>query len=288
VGFYPVSGTGVHRIWYHEAPYAHISACVDGTDNKAYHIVDLTKPEEPTRVACWWVPGTMPDDTESWAYGSGGSLINEAGFAVTTMGVHGAIPRGDRSYVLCLDAGFAVLDISDPGRPSVLGRVNWHPPYGGFLHTSLPLPGRGLVIAPCEAITSTKAQREDKRIWVIDVRNERQPVVISSFPEPVPPVGSPWQTYWDRPLSYGRHNLHENRPGSYNSETLIFSTWNNAGLRVHDISDPDRPVETAHWVPETPDGQAAPRTNDLYVDTDGLVYVTDRGTGGLYVLEYNG
>jgi len=28
--------------------------------------------------------------------------------------------------------------------------------------------------------------------------------------------------------------------------------------------------------------------NDLYVDTDGLIYVTDRIKGGLYVLEYTG
>lgn len=28
--------------------------------------------------------------------------------------------------------------------------------------------------------------------------------------------------------------------------------------------------------------------HDLYVDADGLVYMTDRGAGGLYVLEYTG
>jgi hypothetical protein len=117
------------------------------------------------------------------------------------------------------------------------------------------------------------------------VRNERQPVVISSFPPPRPPAGSPWATYWDRPRSFGPHNVHENRPGSFQSETVSYSTWNNAGLRVHDLSDPDRPVEIAHWVPEPPPDQEAPRTNDLYVDTDGLIYLTDRLKGGLYVLE---
>jgi hypothetical protein len=82
--------------------------------------------------------------------------------------------------------------------------------------------------------------------------------------------------------------MHENRPGSYISETTIFSTWNNAGMRVHDVSDADRPVEIAHWCPEPPPGQPAPRANDLYVDSNGIIYLTDRGRGGLYVLEYLG
>ncbi|HZS00511.1 MAG TPA: hypothetical protein VFE37_17480, partial [Chloroflexota bacterium] len=116
-------------------------------------------------------------------------------------------------------------------------------------------------------------------------RNERQPVTISSFPRPRPPAGSPWATYWDRPGSFGPHNLHENRPGSFQSERLIFSTWNNAGLRLHDISDPDRPTEIAHFNPEPPPGQEAPKANDVYVDADGLIYLTDRLKGGLYVVE---
>lgn len=41
-------------------------------------------------------------------------------------------------------------------------------------------------------------------------------------------------------------------------------------------------------MPPAPDGQASPLLNDLYVGVDGIVYVTDRGNGGLYVLEYVG
>ena len=55
-----------------------------------------------------------------------------------------------------------------------------------------------------------------------------------------------------------------------------------------DISDADRPTEVGHFVPPTPPDQLAPQTNDLFVDTDGLIYVTDRLTGGLYVVEYTG
>jgi hypothetical protein len=41
-------------------------------------------------------------------------------------------------------------------------------------------------------------------------------------------------------------------------------------------------------VPPTPPGQEAPQINDLFVDTDGLIYLTDRYNGGMYVVEYTG
>jgi hypothetical protein len=90
--------------------------------------------------------------------------------------------------------------------------------------------------------------------------------------------------YADPGLRFGPHNLHENLPGSYRSETLVFVTYFNAGLRVFDISDADEPQEIAFWIPETPSGQEAPQINDLYVDDSGVIFTTDRIDGGLYVL----
>ncbi len=37
-------------------------------------------------------------------------------------------------------------------------------------------------------------------------------------------------------------------------------------------------------MPESPDGQPVPQINDLFVDDTGLLWVTDRIGGGLYVL----
>ncbi len=37
-------------------------------------------------------------------------------------------------------------------------------------------------------------------------------------------------------------------------------------------------------MPEPPPGQAVPQINDLFVDSSGLVWATDRIGGGLYVL----
>jgi streptogramin lyase len=82
--------------------------------------------------------------------------------------------------------------------------------------------------------------------------------------------------------------LHENREGSFQSGRLIFATYFSAGVRVYDLEDPDSPHEIAHWISQTPPGQAAPQSNDLFVDREGLIWVTDRMQGGLFVLEPEG
>ena len=99
------------------------------------------------------------------------------------------------------------------------------------------------------------------------------------------------------PGRFGAHNIHENQPGptSYRSEELIFGTYFNAGLRVHDISNPFQPKEVAHFVPELATGSKIDdhyadalegmNINDVYVDEHRIVYAVDRARGGLYTLE---
>jgi hypothetical protein len=138
-------------------------------------------------------------------------------------------------------------------------------------------------------VKETCEEDGDKRIWVIDVREERQPVMISCFPRPVPPPGSPWASYCDRPRRFGPHNVHELRPSyGYHSEYLIFSTWYNAGLRITDLSEPSRPEEVGYFVPPPPENQTAPQINDVFVDENRLIYITDRYNGGMYIVEYEG
>jgi hypothetical protein len=94
---------------------------------------------------------------------------------------------------------------------------------------------------------------------------------------------------------FGPHNVHENRPDGFVSSETIFATWQNAGVRVFDIRDPYRPVETAAFVPPEPATLMDRRPNrrkviqscDVYVDRNGLVYSNDYN-GGLFILEYEG
>ncbi len=82
--------------------------------------------------------------------------------------------------------------------------------------------------------------------------------------------------FGDLPLRFGAHNLHENQPGGYRSERVVFATYFSAGVRLYDLAEPEHPAEVAHWIPEPPPGQPVPQINDLFVDSGGLVWVTDR------------
>ena len=112
---------------------------------------------------------------------------------------------------------------------------------------------------------------------------------IATFPTPVE------EDYCAKGGHFGPHNLHENRPGSFQSSETIFTTYQNAGVRVFDISDQFQPEEIAHYVPPAPERMFDTRPNrprviqscDVFVDRNGLLYVTDYNAG-LYILEYTG
>ena len=119
-------------------------------------------------------------------------------------------------------------------------------------------------------------EAEPRLVRVVDVADPAAPRVVGVCPEP---------ERLHRELRYGPHNLHEHRAGSFRSERFVYVTYFSAGLVVYDLADPTAPRIAAHWQPETPPAQAAPQTNDLFVDAEGLIWLTDRVDGGLYVLE---
>ena len=47
IGFMPVDGFGVHRIWYTGGRYAYISALLDGYTDAIQLIVDMSDPTHP-------------------------------------------------------------------------------------------------------------------------------------------------------------------------------------------------------------------------------------------------
>jgi hypothetical protein len=139
------------------------------------------------------------------------------------------------------------------------------------------MPGRNLLVVTDEVVTNN-CEGEEHYVRLVDIADPRAPKLLGICP---PPQGD----FCERGLRFGPHNLHENRLGTYRSADLIFVTYFNAGLRVYDISDPAAPAEVASWLPPTPAGQEAPQINDLFVDADLSVYVTDRVNGGVYILQ---
>ena len=259
VAFWRSGGRGVHRIVWTGGRYAHMSAIPEHFSDRIWMVVDLADPAHPAEAARWWWPGQRDDERAGWPAGE-------------RYAAHHALIAGDRAYLGYDDGGMVVLDVADMTRPRQVGHAQWG---GGSTHTCLPLPGRGLVAATDEQVhDGPHAPR--RSIRVLDVSGA-SPRVLAECPHPA--------GFGGLPLRFGAHNLHENQPGSYTSERILFATYFSAGVRVYDLADPRHPAEVAHWIPEAPPGQPVPQINDLFVDSGGLVWVTDRTGGGLYLLE---
>ena len=259
ISFWPSGGSGVHRVVWTGDRYAHMSATPDGFRDRIWVVLDLADPMHPVEAARWWWPGQETDGKPNWPNGE-------------RYAVHHALVEGTRAYLGFDDGGMVILDVSDWMSPTMVTRLQWG---GGATHTCLPLRGRNLVVATDEQ-QRDGPHAPERRIRVIDVSGE--PRVLAVLP-------APKGKYDELPLRFGAHNLHENRSGSYCSSRLVFATYFSAGVRVYDLTDPERPVELACWVPQPPRGQPVPQSNDLFVQQDGLIWVTDRITGGLALLE---
>ena len=256
-------GRGVHRVVYTGGRYAYLSATPDGFDDRIWIVLDLSDPSNPVETGSWWWPG------QRLCVGEHRSWPDDKRYAA-----HHALLDGDVAYLGYDDANLVVLDVSNRSRPRFMANLRWD---GGSAHTCMPLPGRRLVVATDEQVHNGN-DAPVRGIRIIDVADPSRPHVLSVFPAP--------DAAWAKPgARFGAHNLHENQPGSYRSEDLIFATYFSAGVRVYDIRDAARPREVAHWVPEGTTGLAAAQTNDIFVDADGLIYVTDRVGGGVAVLQ---
>lgn len=264
LGFFDTGGRGVHRIVYEGGPYAYLSATPPGYTGRIWFIVDVSDPTAPTEVGRWWWPGMWSAGGEApdWPQEEDRS-------------VHHAMVHGDRAYLGLWDSGMVIIDVSDLSHPTTVSRLSWEE--GGHTHTCLPLPDRDLVVVTDEAVTDG-CDGPRHMVRVVDAADENKPFVRSICPVPE-------GDFCERGLRFGAHCLHENRPGSYRSQELMFVTYFNAGLRVYDLADPDSPADIAHWIPECPPGQTAAQINDLFVAEDHTVYVTDRVNGGVYILQ---
>ena len=277
IGFMPVDGGGIHRIWYVGGRWAYVSALLDGFTDYIFMTVDMADPEKPRAAGRYWIPGMnlAAGETPAWP-------------AASRYGLHHAIVNGDTAYAAWRDAGMVVLDIADRENPKLIVHRNWCPPFGGGTHNCLPLPDRQLLVVLDEAVLD---HQEDglKLIWIFDNRVPANPVSISTFPTPAE------ADYAAKGGHFGPHNLHENRPGSFVSSELIFTTYQNAGVRVFDIRDQYRPSEVGAWVPPAPARMMDHRPKrdrviqsaDVFVDSGGLIYSTDYNAG-LFILEYGG
>lgn len=277
IGFMPVNGVGIHRIWYVGGRWAYASALIDGFSDYIFMTIDMADPTKPVEAGRWWLPGmnAAAGETQTWPKGKRFAL-------------HHALVEGDTAYAAWRDGGLTILDVADRSQPKLLAHRNWSPPYGGGTHSPLPLPKRDLLLVADEAVLDNEEDGR-KLTWVFDIRDKTNPVSIATFPHPDE------ADYVAKGGHFGPHNLHENRPGSFISDTLIFAAYQNAGIRAFDISNAYAPKETGVLVPAAPKNMTDRRPNrpqvtqtaDIFVDANGIIYATDNN-GGLSIVEYGG
>lgn len=267
VGFFPTQGEGVHRMTFGEGPYVYASSTAEGYIGRILFIIDVSDPARPTEAGRWALPGSHVAGGEEPDWDE-----NEREYAM-----HHALVRDDRAYVSWWDGGLVILDTSDVSTPKLLSHLTLDPAESGCTHTALPLLGRDLVILVDES-TEDNCNEVQKRVRVVDVSDETEPAVVSLFPVPE-------GDFCARGGRFGPHNVHENRPGRLVDHKTVYLTYFNAGLRIYDVSDATAPKEIAHHVPDAPPGQQSIQLNDVVVGEDGIIFVSDRISGGLYVFE---
>jgi hypothetical protein len=249
--------------WW-DGPLAYVSSTGDDAVDHHLVILDLSDPTQPRELSRWWYPGQGIADDPDW----------DPSWRVR---LHHAIVRDGLAWCSWWDKGLVVLDVSDPYRPRQVGALELDHETSRATHTFCPLPGRDVAVTTEERIAEG-CTGVPPRARLIDISEPGQPRVMATFPEPE----GDWCQQGGR---FGPHNVHEPKPGSLIDGDTVYMTWFNAGLRVYDVSDATRPIEIAAFVPDPPAGQQSIQLNDVTVGEDGLIYVTDRLTGGLHIVE---
>ena len=268
-------GRGVHRFDMDES-YAYISTEMEGYVGNILVIYDLRDPARPAEVSRWWMPGqhVAGGETPTWT-GRRNRL-------------HHALRFGDELWAGCWHGGVYVIDVADIRKPRTLGAYNYHPPFPEPSHTFMPLAerigGKRIALAIDEEDHAHSADEMERRrgrphgcLWVLDVTDLKNIKPLSLFE--VSELDSPWSRA--TPGRFGAHQFQEHVQG-----TLAFCTWFSGGLRIVDVADPMAPQEVGHFIPEPAPGMVAPQTNDVDVDSRGLVHIVDR-YAGYDILEFN-
>jgi hypothetical protein len=253
-------GGGVHRFDF-DGRYAYISPTAEGYVGNIVMILDLADPAKPIEVSRWWLPGQWQAGGEDYPWHDW-----------VPPRCHHPLRHGDRLYVSYWHHGFVILDISNLSKPTLVSHYNTSPAFPHPTHTCLvmptPLKGRDVMVVADEDVAKLWPA-PPSFAWVFDVTKERFPVPISTFQVPgLDPDGAP------QPPMTGCH-----QPSERFSGTIVPFAWFAQGLRLVDFADPFSPQEIGYFVPEAAPGTDRPSSNDVTIDSRGLIYLVDRVNG---------
>jgi hypothetical protein len=308
LAFFDTSGSqsrGVHWLWFVDGEFAHLATGAADfepthpSDDQFYMVVDVRNPRKPHEVGRWWLPGTRTGDTCLPGCLPKRQKIDDGNRAHS---IRIYPQRADRAYVGYIDGGMLILDIAKladvrAGKaakfsPQLVSRLDYGPPYPSWCHTVQPLWGRGLAVVSDEAVQD-KCTDSPKLIWLVDIRDETNPVIVGTAPLP-----DNVASLCTRGGRYGAHNLHPAFPDAASAQlkNTFVGTFFNGGVRIYRLNDgamagaPPQISEIGYFVPAAPPGNSngVIQINHVIVDEKKLIYAVDRGTGGLYILRYTG
>ncbi len=277
LGHYRTGSTGTHRNFYDGGALVHAAGGAPGFDGKIYQVVDISDPGNPREASRFWLPEQKDGAPKSGAKFS----------------LHGpAHVEGNRAYLSYGDGGGIILDISDVSRPKMVSQLTFH----GLcsrqgIHTYFPLPRRGLALINDEAI----AENGDESLnlaGIVDIKDEKEPRLISLFPQPLPPPESGLKNFFAKGGRFGPHNQHHpnHQACLEDRDDVAYLTYFNAGLRVYDIRDPRAPKEIACFIPPDPKerigtkpSRLVAQVEDVLVDRRGCIYISEKNQG-IYIL----
>jgi hypothetical protein len=279
---------GVHGFWLHEDPkqgkFAFIATTMEGYHDNILLIIDINDPAKPKEVARWWFPGQHTaggeKPGEDWVEPDRG--LRE-GLPKIWVALHDMTTYKDRAYLAYRDQGIIILDISDVRKPTMISQIKWSPPEEGNTHSiGIVIPAHGgrpdVIIAGDELVRPENCPFG--YMHVIDVRNEKNPVQISTFRLPLNRFCPP-----DRPgRRFGIHDVERMIKGN-----IVFSAWENSGFWAVDISDPHQPKAVGHFVPPAfrRVNSDAGHADDVFVHDNGLVFASSSDPGGgLWIMRY--
>ncbi len=282
LGQFHTGGTGTHRNFYSGGRYVHLAAGMPGYDGNIYVIIDISDPAQPVEAGRWWVPGQ---------HTSGGEKIYKP-----YVSLHGPPYVVDNQVYLPYGSeGMIILDISNISGPEEISRLSFSPPFHSqfSMHSVLPLPEKGLAYVNSEDTSYGKGPLHHASI--VDISDPSNPMLLSLFPEPVPPAEVSYRDFFEKGGWSGPHNinlLQHNRDVEKQGE-LFYIAHFNAGLRVYNVEDPRLPVEVGYFMPPEPRKRYGPmperdlvmQTEDVLVDRRGFIYITDKNQG-LWILKY--
>jgi len=253
-------GKGVHRYDF-DGRYAYISPTAEGYVGNIVMILDLADPAKPQEVGRWWIPGQWEGGGEAYPWANW-----------TPPRCHHPLRVGDRLYVSYWHHGYYILDISDMSAPEAIAGGNTSPLYPHPTHTCLVLPelqkGRKIMVVADEDVAKLWPA-PPAFTWVYDITVERMPTPIATWQvEGIDPDGAPQD-----PMT-GCHQPSERFSGS-----IVPFAWFAQGLRILDFKDPFRPQELGFYEPDAPAGHARSSSNDVTIDSRGLIYLIDRQNG---------